>query len=57
MRTKFFSISILAAAAFLILGLGVANLEASQYLGEVTWDLFRRRHHQGRHQQGRRFLL
>jgi hypothetical protein len=38
MRTKFFSISILAVAAFLILGLGVAKLEASQYLGEVTWD-------------------
>ena len=37
MRAKFFSISILAVAAFLILGLGVANLEASQYLGEVTW--------------------
>jgi hypothetical protein len=37
MRAKFFSISILAAVAFLILGLGVANLEASQYLGEVAW--------------------
>jgi hypothetical protein len=38
MRAKYFSISILAAAAFLILGLGAANLEASQYLGEVTWQ-------------------
>ena len=38
MRAKFSFISILAAAAFLSLGLGVANLEASQYLGEVTWN-------------------
>ena len=37
MRAKLFPISILAAAAFLVLGLGVANLEASQYLGEITW--------------------
>jgi hypothetical protein len=38
MRTKFSFILILVAAGFLSLGLGVANLEASQYLGEVTWQ-------------------
>jgi hypothetical protein len=38
MRVKSFSISILAAAAFLIMGLGVSSLEASQYLGEVIWN-------------------
>ena len=38
MRAKFSFISILAAAGVLSLGLGVANLEASQYLGEVTWQ-------------------
>ena len=38
MKLKSFSFSILAVAACLSLGLGVANLEASQYLGEVTWQ-------------------
>jgi hypothetical protein len=38
MRAKFSLISLLAAAAFLGLGLGVANLEAAQYLGQVTWN-------------------
>jgi hypothetical protein len=38
MRAKFSFSRVLAAAAFLSLGLGAANLEASQYLGEVTWQ-------------------
>jgi hypothetical protein len=37
MKLKSFSISILAAAV-IIMGLLAAPLQASQYLGEVTWD-------------------
>jgi hypothetical protein len=38
MKVKSFSIFLRVAAAVMILGLGVAPLQASQYLGEVTWD-------------------
>ncbi|MDD2903047.1 MAG: hypothetical protein PHU44_11510 [Syntrophales bacterium] len=37
MKVKAFSISI-AVAAFMIWGMSVSPLGASQYLGEVTWD-------------------
>jgi hypothetical protein len=37
MKLKSFSISILAVMAVMIIGLLAAPLQASQYLGEVTW--------------------
>ncbi len=37
MKVKSFSV-LMVAAAFVIIGLGVSSLEASQYLGEVTWN-------------------
>jgi len=36
MKVKFFSVC-LVAAALITMGHGVSSLEASQYLGEVTW--------------------
>jgi hypothetical protein len=38
MEKKSFSVLMVATAAFLIIGLIVAPLQASQYLGEVTWN-------------------
>lgn len=38
MRVKSFSVLMAAAVAFLIMGLSVSPLQASQYLGEVTWN-------------------
>jgi filamentous hemagglutinin family protein len=37
MRLKFFSVFVVTLAAVMIMVLGVAPIEASQYLGEVTW--------------------
>ncbi|MBU4231046.1 MAG: hypothetical protein KKF43_00800 [Proteobacteria bacterium] len=38
MRLKFFSVLMVTLAAVMITVLGVAPIEASQYLGEVTWN-------------------
>lgn len=38
MEVRSFSVFKWVAAAVMILGLGVAPLQASQYLGEVTWN-------------------
>ena len=57
MKAISFSILKWVVAAVMILGLGVAPLQASQYLGEVTWTYSGGGSHQGRHQQGWRVLL
>jgi len=38
MRLKLFSVFVVTLAAVMIMVLGVAPTEASQYLGEVTWN-------------------
>jgi hypothetical protein len=38
MRSKYFSVLMVTLAAVMIMVLGVAPIEASQYLGEVTWN-------------------
>jgi hypothetical protein len=38
MKLRAFAVFMWVAAAVMILGLGVAPLQASQYLGEVTWN-------------------
>jgi hypothetical protein len=38
MKVKFFPVLLWAAAVAMILGLGAAPLQASQYLGEVIWN-------------------
>jgi hypothetical protein len=38
MRLKYFSVLMVTVAAVMIMVLGVAPIEASQYLGEVTWN-------------------
>jgi hypothetical protein len=38
MRFKFFSVFVVALAAVMVMVPGVAPIEASQYLGEVTWN-------------------
>lgn len=38
MRLKSFSVFVVTLAAVMIMVLGVAPIEASQYLGEVTWN-------------------
>jgi len=38
MKVNVFSVLMLAVVAFLIMGLSVSPLQASQYLGEVTWN-------------------
>ncbi len=49
MKAKSLSIFMLAAAVFMILGLGVSSPEASTYLGEVTW--------RGRDAEGHTFTI